>query len=214
MKCPKCGIPMLQLSGWDFLHLVCFNPVHAVPVHYTETWGCGGGKATERPLTECEQQLIDERKKDLVEGLSVVKTNWELVGQINCFLSGGYNPEIKKRLEDKHKQPFVTRLKQLLDNSMGPFDRQNYVKIFMDWLVQKRREFANKSEAEIDEYSFVAVFDELIDELRKLQDLKNPKKYPCPKCGSQMTYNKLTAYDFIGDYRGFCCEKCNHEFVP
>lgn len=144
MKCPKCGIPMLQLQGWDFLHEVCFNPVHDVPVHYTETWGCGDGTVTDRPLTECEQQIIDERKKDLVEGLSVVKTNWELVGLIHCFWSGGYNPEIRKRLED----------------------------------------------------------------------LKNPKKYPCPKCGSQMTYNKLTAYDFIGDYRGFCCEKCNHEFIP
>lgn len=97
MNCPKCGIEMLQLQGWDFLHCVCFNPVHEKPVHVNQTW-CHEPHVTERELTEREQQVIDERKVWLVKGLAVAKTNWELYGQISCFLSGGWDPEIRRRI--------------------------------------------------------------------------------------------------------------------
>jgi isoleucyl-tRNA synthetase len=38
------------------------------------------------------------------------------------------------------------------------------------WLVSKRQEFANKSEKDLDEYSFDSIFNELIREVAKFND--------------------------------------------
>ena len=38
---------------------------------------------------------------------------------------------------------------------------------FREWLKQKRQEFESKTESELDEYSFMAIFDELIEEVNK-----------------------------------------------
>jgi hypothetical protein len=98
MNCPKCGVEMLELQGWDFLHYVCLSPVHPKPVHVNQTW-CHNPSITERELSEREQEIIDTRKNNLIKGLAVVETNWELMGEIWGFLSGGFNPDIRKRIE-------------------------------------------------------------------------------------------------------------------
>ena len=91
---------MFELQGWDFLHCVCFNTVHKEPIHFEQTW-CHDPHISERNLSEREQQTIDERKDWLIKGLSVTQTNWELIGEVFGFLSGGYNPEIRERIKEQ-----------------------------------------------------------------------------------------------------------------
>ena len=46
-------------------------------------------------------------------------------------------------------------------------DKTDVIKAVREWLKQKRQEFESKTESELDEYSFMAIFDELIEEVNK-----------------------------------------------
>ena len=95
--CDLCGMELYQLRGHDFWLGVCFNPTHEQHRFGSFPW-CNPHHYESRRLTDQEVSLIEGRKRALELRLKVVRSYWELISVVHCFWSGGYNPEIDKRV--------------------------------------------------------------------------------------------------------------------